>query len=308
MTDLVTAITALYLLVDDAAVHLPPLPVRPGPAPALARSEVLTLALLAREPRFRSERAFWRFAEASLRPLFPRLPSRTAFNRAVRRCGADLTALALHLADRLGAATAPDEAIDTTAVPVRAVKRRGRSHLAGLVDIGHGGRLGWVCGGHLLVAVTPEGIVTGWGVAPASVNDRVMADHLFAARTGDVPLPSAGRLASGVYLADTGFAGRTCQRDWQQRWGAEVVAPASPQSPRRPPPRDRRRLAGRRQIVETVIGRLLRDLGIGHDRPHTLAGWLARMAAAMAMHNAVCSLNRHAGRPLLAFADLIGWA
>jgi hypothetical protein len=48
----------------------------PRPRPALLSDpEVLTLAVLAQWPRFRSERDFWRFAWAHLRPYFPMLCS-----------------------------------------------------------------------------------------------------------------------------------------------------------------------------------------------------------------------------------------
>ena len=45
--------------------HTPPRPSRPPERPG---AEVLTLAILAQWPRFRSERDFWRFAWAHLRP------------------------------------------------------------------------------------------------------------------------------------------------------------------------------------------------------------------------------------------------
>src|SRR5215212_4218416 len=49
-------------------------PMPGGRRPALlSTSEVLTLAILAQVPRFRSERAFWRFAHFHLRRYFPNL-------------------------------------------------------------------------------------------------------------------------------------------------------------------------------------------------------------------------------------------
>ncbi len=57
----------------------------PRPRPArLSGSEVLTLAILAQWPRFRSERDFWRFASSHLRRYFPTLCSQSQLNRRVR--------------------------------------------------------------------------------------------------------------------------------------------------------------------------------------------------------------------------------
>jgi hypothetical protein len=44
---------------------------RPGRPALLSDLEVMTLAILAQWPRFRSERDFWRFASSHLRPYFP---------------------------------------------------------------------------------------------------------------------------------------------------------------------------------------------------------------------------------------------
>src|SRR5215216_2461956 len=54
------------------------------PLAHLSDPEILTLAILAQWPRFRSERDFHRFAEAHLREYFPTLPSQSQFNRRAR--------------------------------------------------------------------------------------------------------------------------------------------------------------------------------------------------------------------------------
>ena len=71
-----TVVIGVHVMADDFAATLPPAPRRGGRRSALHRSEVLTLALLSQCACFPSERAFWRFADARWRPLFPTLPSR----------------------------------------------------------------------------------------------------------------------------------------------------------------------------------------------------------------------------------------
>lgn len=216
MPDLETVLAAVDVLADAFCADQPPDPPRPGPDPALTPAELLTLATLAAHARDASERAFWRFAEQRLRSAFPTLPSRSQFNRQRRRL-ADLTArFALVLADHLDQA-APYEVLDGTALPTRNGKRRGRGWLPGQADIGFSNRLGWYHGVRLLISVTPTGTITGFGIGPASSNDRTLTDTLLAARAGPtLALPSAGRPAGGCYLADSGFAGRDCQTRWAQ--------------------------------------------------------------------------------------------
>jgi Transposase DDE domain len=305
-----TFLTELYVLVDDfSKTELPP-ERHAGPAAALCRSEVLTLAIFGQWARFGSEREFWRSADARLRPLFPRLPDRTQFNRALRRQQAALTAFGLWLARRLGAAPGPPyAALDATAVPTRNVKRRGVGWLAGRADLGWSNRLGWYHGFSRLLTVTPAGIVTGWGVGPASANDRALADVLFALRAApDRRLPSVGQAAAGVSVADRGFAGTECERRWLGH-GAQRVARPQPDAARA---RHwsvawRRWLATHRQIVETVIGRLQARFRLDRDRPHALDGFQARLAAKIALHHTCVWLNRQHARPDLAVADLLGW-
>lgn len=64
--------------------RLPERPKKPGPAPSLCVSEVLTLVLLGQWAQFQSERDFYRGAEAHLRSAFPPLPAYSQFNRLER--------------------------------------------------------------------------------------------------------------------------------------------------------------------------------------------------------------------------------
>jgi hypothetical protein len=303
-----TFLVELYVLADTLCKTQLPAERRPGPAAALDRREVVSLALLSQWARFRRERDFWRYAERRRRAYFPQLPSRPQCNRQVRRQQATITAFALWLAQPLGADTVPYEAIDGRAVPTRNAKRRGRGWLAGIADIGKCLRRGWIEGLRLLVSTTPEGIVTGWGVGPASANDRALADTLLAQRAAPLAaLPSAGQPATSVYVADSGFAGKTCQGQWVTQHQAQVVAPPQTGSKHDWSPAARRWLAGKRQIVETVIGRLASAFRLEAERPHELNGFVARLAAKMALHNVCLWRNRRDGQPLLALAALFGW-
>lgn len=309
MLDPETFLVELYVLADEFCKrHLPP-ERRPGPAASLCRSEVVALAAFGQWARFPSERAFHRHAARRLRPLFPALPDRSQFGRLLRRHRDALTAFALHLGRAL-AADGDDafEVVDGTGVRTRNAKRRGAGWLAGLAGLGQCTRLGWYEGVRLLLAVTPRGAITGWGVGPANTNDRALAETFFAARAAaDRRLPSAGAATSDRYVADMGFAGREREARWAAAYGAVVVCPPQTGSRRAWPKPLRAWLAGIRQVVESVNHRLLDAFGLDRERPHELAGLQARLAAKAALHNVCCWLNRRLGRPDLAFADLVAW-
>jgi hypothetical protein len=310
-----TFLTLLYVLIDDFfQCQGPPKARRHGPKGALNRSEVLCLALFGRWGCFRSERAFWRYAQAHLRPYFPGLGERSRFNRLERAYGPDLQRLATGLAQPLGALRARYEALDLTAAPTRNAKRRGSGWLAGQADIGFSNRLGWFAGLKVLASCTPRGVITGFGVAPASTKDQPFAETFFEARycrAARARLPSVGWPARGGYVLDKGFAGVLRHQAWREAWGVAVLcAPPAYRGARDPWPKAaRRQVAHLRQIIETVFGKLLVSFGLEHERPHCLEGFLARLAARVGLHNFCIWLNRQLGRADLAFADLVDcWA
>ena len=309
MPDFETFVIAVYLLVDAfERQQVVPEPPPRGRPPGLCRTEVLTLALIAQLDRFASERAFARFAHTQLRGLFPGLPERSELNRAFRRRADDLGQFGRWCARHLGAATVPYEILDTTAWPLRNAKRRGEGTLPEVAAIGRSLRLGWFDGVRVLVAVTPAGIVTGFGVAPGNAQDRSLAETFFAQRALPAQvLTSVGRAASGVYLADSGFAGRRTRLHWAEAYAAHVYAPPQPDSGERWPRALRRWHTSARQIVETVFQRLVQGLRLERERPRTLSGVLTRLAAKVGLHNALIRWNRQTGHPDLAFATVIGW-
>jgi hypothetical protein len=228
MFDEDTFLTLLYVLGDDLVkTDLPSAPVRPGPRPSLARSEVLTLALAARTGRWSSLRAFYRHADRHLRAAFPTLPSWSQFNRLGRQAGAAVAALSHALARRLTTPAGADEILDSTALPVRAAKRRGRSWFVGQAGLGKSMRIGWYYGFHVLVSVTPAGVVTGWGFGAANTADQDLASSLLALRgQPQAAQPGAGAaLDGGMYLGDGGFEGRAYHQQWASGYRAQVISP-----------------------------------------------------------------------------------
>lgn len=308
MVNVDTFITILYVMVDDFCKSEMPVDNRPGPPASLSRSEVITLAIFGQWQRFGSERGFYRYAERHLRGAFPNLPHRAQFNRLLRGQRDAIVAFFLHLVQWLEAQDCLYEALDSSAVPTRDAKRRGAGWLPGLADIGWSNRLGWYEGFHLLISVSPDGTITGFGFGPASAKDQPLAESFFALRRHPHPrLLSVGAPAKGPYVADKGFLGQQAHRRWCQCYGATVIAPPQRRSKHYWPKALRRWLASIRQIVETVFEKLHNSFRLNRERPHDLTGFQARLAAKIALHNFCVWLNAQLGRPHLSFADLLQW-
>lgn len=308
MIDEDTFLTILYVEVDDfCKAHLPPC-VEPGPAAALCRSEVITLGLFGQWARFASERDFHRYARHHLQCAFPSLPHLSQFNRLLRKHREALVAFFLHMAQRLDNAAWAYEVLDSSGVRTRDAKRRGGGWLPGLATLGWSNRVGWYEGVHLLVAISPTGVLTGFGFASAHVHDNLMAETFLALRHHPHPrLLSVGVATPRPYVADKGFSGRENRARWYDLYHAPVISPPTRRSCHPWPKALRRWLASIRQIVETVYDKLHNTLRLDRERPHDLTGFQARLAAKAALYNFCIWLNQQLDRPNLAFADLIDW-
>jgi hypothetical protein len=308
VVDVDTFLTTLYVMIDDFCKTSLPLETHPGPHAALTRSEVVTLAIFGQWQGFGSERGFYRYAQRHLRAACPRVPTREQFNRPGRQEHDVLVACFLHLVQLLAAQQCPYEALDSSGIPTRDAKRRGAGWWPGLADIGWSNRLGWYEGFHLLLAVTPIGVITGCGFGPASTKDQPLAETFFALRRyPHLGLLSVGAPASGPYVVDKGFEGHANQMAWWRAYGAQVICPPTRNSRSPWPKRLRCWVAGVRQIVETVYEKLAHTFRLDRERPHDLSGFQARLAAKMALHNFCMWLNAQLSRPQLAFTDLVDW-
>ena len=99
---------------------------------------------------FKSQRSFYQYACRQLRPLFPKLPARSQYNRSVQAALPIITAVSQHLVAILRSPADVYQVLDTLGGQVRNVKRRGGGWLAGLVQIGCCNRLGWYEGFNVL--------------------------------------------------------------------------------------------------------------------------------------------------------------
>jgi hypothetical protein len=294
--DLDSFLVSLYVLVDDwwkgDRSSEPPKTGRPA---LLTDSEVLTLAILAQWPRFRSERDFWRFAWAHLRGYFPDLCSQSQFNRRARALEPEMRSVQRAFARELAEPSAVYRVLDTTLVPAMVRVRACRKGLfAGQASFGRSAsRTEWVYGFKVALVVDPEGVVSAFGLAPAASDERPIGEALLAEDRHD------------AYLADKGFCALDWERHWLEVYGALVAATPKNNDRRAWSKADRRWASGKRQIIEGVIGQLKDFFGLERHRAKTLSGLLTRLAAKVAAYTCGQRLNDRLGRPLRHLADLL---
>ena len=182
--------------------------------------------------------------------------------------------------------------------------------MVGEAHIGKSNRLGWYEGLKLLLSSTSEGIITGFGLAPASAKDQPMAETFFFLRANPDPrIPEIGTAKTGMYYpVDKGFEGKENHHRWVTAYGAAVICPPKRNALRPWPKSLRRWVASIRQIVETVNDKLHNTFRLDRERPHCISGVRTRIAAKVALHNFCIWLNQSINRPNLAFADLLGWS
>jgi len=296
--DLDSFLVSLYVLVDDWWQERHPSTTtrkKPGRPALLSDPEVITLAILAQWPRFRSERDFWRFASSHLRAYFPNLCTQGQFNRRVRALEPEVRVLQRAFAEEIAEPSAVYRVMDTTLVPAIVRVRASRKGLfCGQASFGRSAsKTEWIYGFKVALVVDPDGVITAFGLAPAASDERPIGEALVASDRHE------------AYLADKGFTGVKWERRWLEVYGALVAATPYEDSRRAWPKSDRRWASGKRQIIEGVICQLKDFFSLERHRAKTLGGLLARLAAKIAAYTCAQRINDSLGRPLRHLADLL---
>ena len=289
-------LVSLFVLVDDwwESVH-PPSARKPGRPPSLSDSEVLTLAILAQWPRWRSERDFFRFADAHLRGYFPNLLSHGQLNRRIRALEPELKAFQWDLAATLADGSEVYHVLDTTLIPAIVRVRACRKGLfTGQATFGRCvSKTEWVYGFKVALSVSPKGVIMGFGLDEANSDERPIGEFLVSSDGYD------------AYLADKGFSSVDWEKHWLQKYGALVAATPQESARRAGPEQARRWAAGKRQLIEGVIDQLEDIFALQRHSAKTLEGLLTRLAAKVAAYTVGQVLNKRLERPIRHLASLL---
>lgn len=337
MIDLDTLIIIIYVFIDEwYGKEIAPLKVKRGRPAQFSDSEALTIAVLSEwraGVSWQSERGCLRYLHQHYARWFPNLPQRSAFNERKRHLLGVLQHLQPALAEWLSTRDDIYECVDALPIPAGSLGQysRDKGHWLGDSTVGRG-KGGWFWGDHLLASVCPSGVITGWLLAAAHINDRWLLEAFLSGRRGQVHLigpphrpkdgfqsrrsppigfigalfaigPSRGR----AYMADKGFNGARWQRHWRHHFQAQVIT-VPPDNARDERPwsvSEKRWLASKRQIVETVFATLTRAFDIKTLRAHSRWGQYTRICAKLVGYHLGIWINCSLGRPHQSHETLI---
>jgi hypothetical protein len=291
IADLDTLLIALYVELTD---HI--IPARsggrrrgPGRPPAVTDAELVCLAVAQVLLRYHDEHHWPRAAPTRVGHLFPRLLSQPEYNRRLRGAAWLLEAALRWLADHTPATAELLRLLDGTPVVCgRSRTTATRSGLAGWAGYGHDtSHHCFYWGARLLLVCTPEGTVTGFGLAnPKLVGERQAVEAML----GSVP---ANRPAPGTLLVgDKGFAGH----DFQAFLAGLDLGITRPARSDEPDPGGFPNWL--RQRIEAIIWTLKHQLGLDRPGGRLPAGLWARVVQRLLALNAAIGFNWQIGAPV----------
>jgi hypothetical protein len=295
-----TVLTTIFTIVDDAMKASPEIQralQRPGPAPALLDSEVVTLALyqeLIGEPR---EDHFFRLHQTSLLPFFPGLNERSRYNRRKRNLWAVILAVRLTL--QLVSDSLQFEgtgAVDSAPVPCVGRKRdKAHSDFQGFADYGVCSSKAmkyFGCKLHAVVSLT--GVVLGYLLTSAAPYDNQPLIELL----DSMPHHLRNLLGDGAYNDEQ------LQGYLEQYRGLTLLAPAKVNQQPKRPKAEQKFQNKLRLICETVNAQLQEQMHLSKHYAKSRWGLMTRVAAKVTAHSVGMAVNRIWGRPALRLADL----
>jgi len=300
MLEKATVLTTLFTIVDDVmkgSAMIQDALKRPGPAPRLTDSELVTIAIyqeLIGEPR---EDHFFRLHQASLLTFFPGLNERSRYNRRKRDLWSVILAVRISLQIVLDALQLEETAVvDSAPVPCVGYKRsKANSDFVGTADYGVCSSKAmkyFGCKFHCVVSLT--GVIMGFLVTPASPYDNQVLVEL---------LDSCSHHLTSL-LGDGAFNDAALLSFLEQYRGLQLLAPTKVnQAPKRSQ-QAQRQLNRLRLICETVNAQLQEQLHLSKRYAKSTWGFVTRIAAKVTAHSLGMMVNALCGRPLLRLADL----
>ena len=270
-----------YVLVDDlikdGRVQIAR---RPGPTPACADAEIITISLVRHILGRRSEAGFLAEIAREWPTLFPRLPHPSEVNRRTRWLYGAFDQIRHAVLDTV---VADDWGqIDTSALPVKHPSRvRGPDSWTGPNDLvarfgrdaAHGE---WFYGFRLAIRTDlGSRLVRAWAIVPAALNERDLVPELTAGAEHLVGL-----------LNDKGFNGRAFTAYLAEHGLINLVPPTKAQR-KTMSTTLQKIIAEWRNRIETTFGELTDAMDLARHRAHTFHGLLTRTAATIAAHSLI---------------------
>ena len=292
IADLDTLLTALYVELTDRVIPaLGPARRGPGRPAEVTDAELVCLAVAQVLLRYDDERHWLRAAASRVGHLFPKLLGQSEYNGRLKAAAPLMEAALRWLADRTPGSAELLRLMDGTPVPCgQSVITAKRSDLFGYAGYGYcASHSRWYWGTKLMLITTPDGTVTGFGLAnPKLAGERDEVQQMLT-------IQPANRPCQGTLLvADKGFAGEDFE---------EYLAGPDLDLTLIRPARKNEKDPGTfpnwlRQRIEAIIWTLKHQLGLEHHGGRVAAGLWARIVQRLLALNAVIWHNWQIGAPI----------
>ncbi len=300
MLEKATVLTTIFTIVDDVMKGSPMIQQildRPGPAPSLSDSELVTIALyqeLIGEPR---EDHFFRLHQEQLRRYFPGLNERSRYNRRKRDLWSVILAVRISLQIVLDALQLEETAaIDSAPVPCVGYKRaKQASDFVGTAEYGVCSSKAmkyFGCKLHSVVSLT--GVIMGFVLTAANRYDNQPVVELL-----DSFAHHLKRL-----LGDGAYNDAALQTFLEQYRSVELLAPTKVNQQPVRSKQAQKQLNRLRLICETINAQLQEQLHLSKHYAKSTWGLMTRIAAKVTAHSVGMMVNLALGRPPLHLASL----
>ena len=283
-----TLIVALYVEVDDLlSAHPQWLPPRPvvGIVPKLSDAEVICLAVIQSLLRFTSETRFFRYAHAHLRPWFPYLPHRPAYNKRLRRLTGTMQHVIAWLACHSPSWHDDLWLVDSTPLECgRSRTTQQRSDLAGWAEYGYSpshSRYFW--GLRLHLVSTPAGLPIAYALSPAQTDERDTALGMLSGKTR----------TGQTLITDKGYRSNNFEETLNQA-GMTLIRPKTRGEQPRP---GQQYLRPFRQTIESIFQTFKGQLDLERHGGRTKTGVIARVLQRILALTAVIWHNQTTQQP-----------
>ena len=291
IADLDTLLVALYVELTDRIIPARSRGRRRGPGrpAAVTDAEVVCLAVAQVLLRYHDEHHWLRAAPSRVGHLFPRLLSQPAYNRRLRQAAWLLEAALRWLADHTPTSAERLRLLDgTPLVCGRSRTTAMRSNLFGVAGYGHDtSHHCFYWGSCLLLVTTPEGTVTGFGLAnPKLVGEREAVVGMLGQVVANRPAPGT------LLVSDKGFAGG----DFTVALAGLELALVRPARKDEPDPGVFP--SWLRQRIEAIIWTLKHQLGLGCPGGRVPSGLWTRVVQRLLALNAAIWFNWQIGAPV----------
>ena len=267
----------------------------------LSDAEVVTLSLMQEALSIDSEHAFVRRVRRDYQALFPGLGDRSRYHRR-RKALADVQQVLFARLAALLADGAAWHVVDSAPIETTKVERSqtGQKSIPEAAYHFKSVRHQLFFGLRLHVAITDEGAVAEFALAPADIGERDVAEAM---------LRGVGPSETGLVLGDAGYTGEDFRWRITQTehglWALPKDSAAPPEGVTEAESKAWRRFVrSKRALVESVFSMLADQFQAETTRARSLLGVQTRMVAKLLAFDLGVYLNRLLGRPSLAIKSL----